>query len=180
MAAYVPQGAFATHRLTELDRVSGTDKPRDFIQLPPVPQPPVPRHTVPPTVPQPRPPYRPVVPVGRPGPQPPYQPGPPTPPSLPYQPHTPPAPPAPRYVAGPSGRVGQHALGGRGGWYVIGVVLTFLLSWVVVIYSGIALYQLRSLPESYPGLNRTRVSLIGFAVVSGLVVLSSLATRSFV
>jgi hypothetical protein len=73
------------------------------------------------------------------------------------------------------GAVGRHALDGRAGWYIIGVLATFMLPYFAVVYIGIALFQLRNMPAGTPGLVRSRTSLIVFGGLSVLLVLSYLA-----
>lgn len=161
---YVPNGSFASRELDALDRASGWKAPvKPFAPLPPVSKPtppvgmPTPRHGPPPTYPQgPSYPQRP----------PPYPPGPPV--SYPQ-----PAPP--QYGTPRLGGVGRHALDGRAGWYIIGVLATFMLPYFAVIYIGIALLQLRNMPAGMRGLARARTSLTVFGGLSVVLILSYLA-----
>jgi hypothetical protein len=70
--------------------------------------------------------------------------------------------------------VAQHALSGRAGWYVIGILTTLFFFPASVIYCGVALYQMRDAAADYPGIARTRVSLACFGGVALLMLLAAL------
>ena len=177
VTAYLPDGRFAKRALYELDAMSGTTK---AAQEPPKskfrPMPPVDDPWQPPVPPQRQPPPR-------------ARPTPPPPPphySPPSPPHGYPQPVVTvQYIgvpesylpaAGPAGRFAQHALGGRFWWYLIGLVASFAVSFLAIFYIGIALFQLRNVMPDYPGLTRTRVSLVCFGMLSILVLSSNPST----
>ena len=183
MTAYVPNGAYATQKLAELDRMSGIDT------VPP-PKKPVPTgrfRDLPPVAPSPgrppAPPVRPPVPVPLPVPpprvQPPYRPPPPPPQGAQWPPRPQvPVPPAHVNMASPPGRVAQQALGGGIGFFMIGIFATALVPYVAIIYTGIGLFQMRYMTAGYPGVKQARGSLAIFGGLSLLVLLSELSVTT--
>jgi hypothetical protein len=165
VSIYLPEGKFARRALEELDELSGTT---NAAQEPPKskfrPIPPVPPHQHQPFPPSPPPPYAPS--------HQPYSPPPPLPP--PPGPYRPPHyPESFRQVAAGPGKVAQHALGGRVGWYLTGLVASFAMPYLAIFYIGSALFQLRRVTADSPGLTRTRASLVCFGVLSLLMMIRS-------
>jgi hypothetical protein len=115
-------------------------------------------------------------------PTPPYQRVPPAPPKPTYQPprprptYVPPPPtypPAPLFEsARPIGGLADRALLGGFAWYVKGILSTFLIPAIAMIYTGIALRQMRRVSPDEHGVTRARISLWVFFVLSAFFTLA--------
>lgn len=133
---------------------------------------------------------RPAPPLVRPSPPPPARPAPPPPPrSAPTPPRHDP-PPTVRVITNISqlddpwpstapqrfvpGYLGRKSLGAGPAWYLTGIATIFLLPLVCLVYTAVALFQLRSLSRDVPHLLRARIALWIFLGISTLQCLSTL------
>lgn len=93
----------------------------------------------------------------------------PRPPVQPAPQRRPSPPPFRPAAAKPVGRVAQRALDRGGAWYVVGILACVMVSYLALIYIGVALYQLRSVSEWDPRLKPTRKVLGIYATVAAFV-----------